>query len=211
MEFGDESGFLKSSEEFVSRNRWQVLSALVGLVFVAGGIFLFGSSFFEQPKVEILGAESQGNQGNMGAEIVAEISGEVQKPGVYKLASNSRVDDLLISAGGLSSSADRTYVEKNINRAGKLVDGQKIFIPKIGEVRDIGAVGGETQQKASINSKININSASLKELDSLSGVGAVRAQAIIDNRPYGTIEQLVEKKVLTKSVFDKIKDNIIAQ
>jgi competence protein ComEA len=56
--------------------------------------------------------------------------------------------------------------------------------------------------------KININSASAQQLDTLPGIGTVRAQKIIDNRPYSTINDLVKKKVLGEGIFEKLKDQI---
>lgn len=205
---------IKSSEKYLHEYRWQVLTGLVGLLFVGGGIFVLGSGFFEQPKVEVLGIETQenmGSKGNMGAKVVVEISGAVEKPGVYELENGKRTEDLLISSGGLTASSDRAWVEKNINRATKLADGQKVYIPKIGEIRETLPAGRQVGVvEGNVESKINVNSASLKELDSLSGIGEARAQAIIDNRPYGTIEELVSKKVLPKSVFEKIRESIAA-
>ena len=58
---------------------------------------------------------------------------------------------------------------------------------------------------------IDINSASKDELDALPGIGSVRAEAIIKGRPYKRKDELVSKKFLTKAVYDKIKDQVIAQ
>lgn len=144
---------------------------------------------------------------------MVEIAGAVEKPGVYKLPLNSRVDDLLIVAGGLSATADRDWVSKNINRAAKLTDGQKVFIPdkqsgeasanKSGGYQNISTVLGDKN-----TSLVNINTASAKELDSLPGIGQVYAQKIIEQRPYSTPEELVTKKVIPKSTYEKIKDRI---
>jgi competence protein ComEA len=215
IDLDNSSDLLSSPSEWINSHRWSVLSGLVGLLFVSGGIFLVGSNFFEQPKVEILGVETQSKEEAVAQEMVVEVSGSVESPGVYKIAKESRIDDLLVAAGGLSKSADRTYVEKNINRASKLIDGQKIYIPKIGDQAQVmissASTGVTSSSKDVTSGKININSASLKELDSLSGIGATRAQAIIDQRPYTSIEDLVTKKVIPKSVFEKVKESIIAQ
>lgn len=56
---------------------------------------------------------------------------------------------------------------------------------------------------------ININEASLEELDTLIGIGLVTAQKIIDNRTYESINDLLDKKVISKTVFEKIKSKII--
>ena len=55
---------------------------------------------------------------------------------------------------------------------------------------------------------VNINSASLGELDTLYGIGPVYAQKIIDHRPYSIGEELVTKQVLSQTTFDKVKDKI---
>jgi competence protein ComEA len=213
-----DSSLFKSGESLLQNNRWTIVSSLVGLVLVGGGIFIFGSKFLEQPKVEIIKDADTVEKTQSEEIVVVEISGYVESPGVYKFAKESRIEDLLIAAGGLNKSADRNYVEKNINRAGKLSDGQKVYIPKEGEVTSSTVLSQGTVKGVSTTSsidtagdKLNVNSASLKDLDSLTGIGATRAQAIIDHRPYSTIDDLVSKKVLPKSVFDKIKDQIMAQ
>ena len=58
---------------------------------------------------------------------------------------------------------------------------------------------------------LDINSASKAELDGLEGIGAVRADAIIKGRPYKGKDELVQKKIITQAVYDKIKDKIIAK
>ncbi|HST00670.1 MAG TPA: helix-hairpin-helix domain-containing protein [Usitatibacter sp.] len=59
--------------------------------------------------------------------------------------------------------------------------------------------------------KMDINSASEAELATLPGIGEVRAKAIVKGRPYKGKDDLVQKKILTKGVYDKIKDDIIAK
>lgn len=198
------------AEALLYRYRYFVISLVLGIASLGLGAALLSSNLFEETKVEVLSAKSE-SQEEVGEEIVAEISGSVESPGVYKLAVEARIDDLLVQAGGLSSQADRSWVEKNLNRASKLVDGQKIYIPEVGEIA-INQTSNSNSETGTTNisGKVNINSASLKELDKLSGIGEVRAQAIIDNRPYATTEELVSKKVLPKSIFDKIKEEIVA-
>ena len=186
---------------------------MFGLSLLGFGAAILGSNLFEETKVEVLGSgveEVEGVEGSRGIRV--EIAGEVQTPGVFEVSEGDRVEELLIKSGGLSASADRSWVEKNLNRAQKLVDGQKIYIPRLGEAtkstESMASTGG---MGTKAGDKININSASLKELDSLAGIGAVRAQAIIDNRPYATTQDLVSKKIIPKSVFEDIKEEIIAQ
>jgi len=142
--------------------------------------------------------------------IIVDIEGAVGKPGVYRLQEGSRIDDLLQESGGLTDEADSDWVARSLNRASILSDGAKLFIPNKGaqptvnsaQAMTAGAVGGGQQEI------ISINSASAKELDTLPGIGEVTAKKIMDNRPYLRLEELVEKKVLTGSVFEKIKSQI---
>lgn len=141
--------------------------------------------------------------------IVVDVSGAVLKPGVYKLVSDARIQEALIAAGGLAQNADREYISKNINLALKISDGSKIYIPAKGESITHSASSGQAGSVAGTNSGvININTASLSQLDSLPGVGLVIGQKIIDNRPYSSIEDLVSKKVVGTKVFEKIKEKI---
>lgn len=90
--------------------------------------------------------------------------------------------------GGLSSDADRGWVEKNVNLAVQLSDGQKLYIPRIGDNFTSPALGINTRL-------VNINSASLNELDGLSGICPTTAQKIVGDRPYKSVEDLVSKKL----------------
>jgi competence protein ComEA len=138
-------------------------------------------------------------------KIKIDISGAVQRPGLYEIPDDSRVADVLISAGGLSPKADRKYVSRYINLAQRLGDGMKIYFPFEGE----GTTGSlAVPSSANVTSLININSATLAQLDTLPGVGAVTANKIIAGRPYQNISELVSRGIVSKSVFEKIKDKI---
>lgn len=141
-------------------------------------------------------------------QIVIDIEGAVKKPGVYHLPENSRVDDALKAAGGFHTEADHEKVTKLLNLAAKVADGGKIYIPFKGET----VSSGDSQPVLGMegNNLININSASQKELEDLPGIGAVTAGKIIDNRPYGSVDELLSKKVVGKSVFEKIREKVSA-
>jgi competence protein ComEA len=135
-------------------------------------------------------------------EIKVDISGAITNPGVYDLKEGSRIQDLLVLAGGLSVTADRDWVAKYLNLAGKLVDSTKIYIPSIEENVTVA-------KSVNISNSItNINNASNTELDKLPGIGEVTAQKIISGRPYGSIDELISKKIISQSVFEKLKDKI---
>ncbi|MBX4205838.1 ComEA family DNA-binding protein [Candidatus Microgenomates bacterium] len=199
-------------ESTIVRFRWQIIFLLIGLLLIGGGIVASKLSLFNSPKVEVLGEQTSENNK---LEIVVEIEGQVIKPGVYHLPFDSRIEDLLTNAGGLTNDADKDWVEKNLNRAAKLTDGQKLYIPSFSEQSKVSTAnqtttGVTTSNSISQNSQklININTATLSQLDTLSQIGPVSAQKIIDNRPYSTIEDLVNKKVISQKTLDANKDKI---
>ncbi|MBU1256841.1 helix-hairpin-helix domain-containing protein [Patescibacteria group bacterium] len=185
---------------------------LVGLM-VIGGVMILWGLYGSRTKsgmtdVEYLAGGSRIESGMTGEMIWVDVSGAVEKPGVYELGKGSRIKDALVVAGGLSEGADREYLEKIINMAEEVEDGQKIYIPRQGGgAGDGGGVLGSTSDKVGTGT-ININSASASELDTLWGVGPARAQGIIDNRPFGKVEELLEKGVLPENVYEEIKDKV---
>lgn len=141
-------------------------------------------------------------------EVKVDVSGAVASPGVYALSPDARIEDALKIAGGVTKAADPVFLSKTINLAQKVVDGMKIYVPSAGEVPQSTVASAQTGASTNQPSPININTASMADLDKLSGVGEITAQKIIDNRPYGGIEELVTKKAVSRSVYEKIKDMI---
>ncbi len=137
-----------------------------------------------------------------------DISGAVENPGVYTLSAESRIQDALVAAGGLSLAADRDWVAKYLNLAQKAIDGTKIYIPNKTEAKVTVSQGSTLGVATAGNELININTASSFELDSLPGVGEVTVQKIISGRPYQKTDELLTKKIVNKSTFEKIKDKI---
>jgi len=201
-------------EKFFEEKKYIISVLLVGLILLGfGAIYLKKDSFFESDKIEVL--EETTEPKVVDKQIVVEIAGSVEKPGVYKLDSKARVDDLLNVSGGLSVDADRGLVEKLINRAAILSDGQKIYIPSINKQSNTesanNADGYQNISSTTLGANtglININTATLTELDTLPGIGPVYGQNIIEHRPYSSVEELSSKSVLKKSVYEKIKDKV---
>lgn len=205
---------------FLKNNQVQIIIVLVGLALIGAGVLSSKSNLFKDNQVEIITPSPNANQNTK--EIVVEISGEVEKPGVYKLPNGSRVEDLLVVSGGLSIKANRETIEKGLNRAAKLVDGQKIYIPSVDEQTNVLSANVSTSQLG-VNQNftnisegisqtgqklVNINSSSQVDLEKLSGIGPVYAQNIIEGRPYSEISELVSKKIIPQKTFDKIKEQI---
>lgn len=189
---------------------WIPLSfGFFGLIFFAYGLISLIDKSTSEPNgliFESANSDSSSSTKSNEAKIMVDVEGGVIRPGVYSLSASARAQDALIAAGGLSNAADRSWVEKNLNLAAKLIDGQKIYIPKLGENKT--SLSASSQDAVSNSSGININSANLQTLDSLPGVGPATAQKIISGRPYGAIEELLSKKIVTEKVFGQIKDKI---
>ena len=204
-------------DELFVKFRYPLLILLVGLILTLIGVFIVKSGLTSSStKVEVLTASTSGQASG---EITVEIAGEVLKPGVYKLPAGSRVEDLLIISGGFTAGADRSWTDKYLNRAVKLTDGQKIFIPKVGTIPSVNQQSNTTGAKNSggdqttsstfssdSNALININTASLSQLDSLPGIGPVYGQSIIEHRPYSDVPELLSKGALRPSDYQKVKD-----
>ena len=190
-------------EEIWAKYRLAVIVGLIGLILLALGILAIFLTTQGQPQIKILPFDSaQGEPASLvTGTILVDLRGAVQNPGVYELPADSRINDLLIRAGGLAADADRVWLDKNINLAQKLTDGVKIYLPSLSEPLRSPVQRDEVGQ-------ININTASAAQLDALWGIGEARAKVIIAGRPYQTVEELITKAKIPKNVFEKIKNEI---
>ena len=168
-----------------------MLGVLVGTAVIGAGVF-WTKTQSEPAPVQILSASGS-------AELIVDIGGEVVRPGVYKLPIGSRIEDALRSAGGVTGGADTDYINKYLNKAAKVSDGQKLYIPH---------AGAENAQRSTLNAQVNINSASQAELEGLPGIGPVTAGKIISNRPYQNTSELLSKKIVGRKVYEQIQDQI---
>ncbi len=204
MELGESSSQFAS---FVRQHTLSLVLALIALLLFGYGLTTFISSSQKSPdsitfESHDIQATPNPTQESKQKEIVVDVAGAVATPGVYKLSADSRVQDAISAAGGVSSTADQLQIAKSLNLAARLTDGTKIYIPRVGET---GAVSGAAVAGAS-NKTVNLNTADSTSLDSLPGVGKVTADKIISSRPYTDIAELLSKKVVSQSVYTKIKD-----
>lgn len=151
------------------------------------------------------------------APIAVHVVGAVPRPGLYEFAEGARVQDAIDAAGGQLSSADTS----SINLAALLEDGQQLVIPyKDGEVPSASETqapnlpGAEaTDESSNASDLVNINTATVDELDSLPGIGPTIAQRIVDyreqNGPFDTIEDIMNVSGIGPSTYEQIKDLII--
>jgi len=199
-------------DELIFKYRWPLTFVLIGVILLGFGVFFAKNEGVDpQPKVEVL--ESAGEAQNSLSEIFVEVSGAVVNPGVFKFNEGARIEDVLISAGGVSSQGDRVWMEKYLNRAAKVTDGQKIYIPREDEDTSSGQINTENSVVLGTGGVaesrlININTATQGELETLWGIGPVYAQNIIEQRPYSSVEELLSKGVIKQNVYDKNKDTL---
>ena len=198
-------------EKLLEKYKLQIGVGLVGVVLVSFGALLFSISRQSGSTIEILPSESEGKSES--GTIFVDLEGAVQKPGLYELPADARVNDLLIRAGGLSAEADREWVTQNLNLAQELSDGAKIYVPSSleGQARQnsSGDLDGQVAGAGVVvASKISINSASATQLDTLWGIGEKRAADIIANRPYQTLEELKTKAKIPSHIYERIKDEV---
>jgi competence protein ComEA len=192
-------------------NRRQVAVALLLAAALLVGVALryaAGSRALPPPAVVQGGSGATGQQ-----EIVVHVVGAVERPGIYRLPSGSRVADVVERAGPkFTADVDA------LNLAARLNDGQKVVVP---ERRPPGASGPTPQGAGASNSfqapssgdrKININTADQAELDRLPGIGPALAQRIIQYRethgPFAAPEDLKRVPGIGDRKFEALKDMI---
>lgn len=147
-------------------------------------------------------------------EVYVDVDGAVASPGVYRLKDGARVSQAIDAAGGLTAEADVT----GLNRAAKVTDGQKIYVPAVGEQQAALAAGGAEGGAAAVSGAgsssglVNINTASAAELQTLSGIGPSMAQSIIDERTqngaFASVDDLMRVSGIGEKKLAKIKDCI---
>ncbi|HEO7254311.1 TPA: helix-hairpin-helix domain-containing protein, partial [Streptococcus agalactiae] len=143
-------------------------------------------------------------------QVTVDVKGAVNHPGVYSLPSQSRVTDVIKRAGGLSNLAD----SKSVNLAQKLQDETVIYVAQKGEkitvVEEEKANNIATQGNS--KGKINLNKADLSSLQTISGVGAKRAQDILDYRDsqggFKTIDDLKNVSGIGEKTLEKLRQDV---
>ena len=200
-----------SWEKILYSYRIPITVVLIGLIMIGVSYLFYKEEQKNNDEIQVVENKEEEDVN----KLFVEVAGAVEKPGVYSFEANSRIEDALTVAGGPSSEADSEWVEKNINRASRLTDGQKIYIVSLNEQTDVLSAkedGGyqtiSSENSTNLGAKININTASQGELESLWGIGPVYAQNIIDQRPYSNTEELLNKKIIKSNVYERVKDQI---
>jgi competence protein ComEA len=139
------------------------------------------------------------------ADIVVQIAGAVVRPGVYRLPLGSRVGDLVTAAGGPIDGVDAAVLPL----AAKVADGQRVYLPKPGEPVS-AAAGVSASGSSAAAGPVDLNSATVAQLDALPGIGPATAAAIVTyrekNGPFKTIDGLLEIKGLGAAKVDALRE-----
>lgn len=203
------------NKEFLLSNKQHIIKAAAIMILIAVCFFVFilggnqdDSGTVVQAVQETSAEGEGGEEAETKSKILVDVGGAVKMPQVVELETDSRVADAISAAGGLKDSADTT----EINQAAFLTDGEKIYIPEIGETNPSGWNPGDQNSFSSSLSKININTATSEELQTLNGVGPATAEKILayrsSNGSFKCIEDLKKVDGIGDKTFDKLKEQI---
>jgi competence protein ComEA len=143
--------------------------------------------------------------------LVVSVSGRVTRPGLVRLAPGSRVGDAVDAAGGATPDADLT----GLNLAARVTDGEQVVVgvptpvtPPAGAAA--GSGGGSGGAGGAPGGRVDLNTATLEQLDQLPGVGPVTAQRILEwrtqNGRFAAVEQLQEVSGIGDARFATLRD-----
>jgi competence protein ComEA len=196
--------------------RWPLVGGIVmaaGLALVALGLVVSGP----QPQTvigvgvgELAAAPADPSAApaapTVATQLVVHVAGAVRRPGLVRLAPGSRVADAIEAAGGLGPRVDAVRVDRELNLAAPVADGDRILVPSRDEASgspDPGAASATASP-----GRVDLNHASAEALDALPGIGPVTAAKIIaarEEQPFRSLDELVSRKVLGQATLTKIR------
>jgi competence protein ComEA len=157
------------------------------------------------PQATALPASAAAPASSTASVVVVAVTGRVRKPGLIRLPSGSRVADAIEAAGGVLPDTDLSF----INLARKVVDGELIVV---GVTPPPGAAGGAPGATGAPGALVNLNTATVAELQTLPGIGAVLAQRIIDHRTkhgqFRSVDDLRQVEGIGEAKFAQLKDRV---
>ena len=203
--------------DFFKEKKIIIVIAIIGIVLLGFNFYNNKQDYGTIESSEIL-TQEQSEQKETEEIIVVHITGEVKSPGVVRVKEGNRIEDVINAAGGLTENADIT----NVNLAYVVEDGVKIRIPalddeELAKQNYITDGAGEniiisSEEKNEDNKIVNINTASLAEIETLPGIGPSIATKIVEyreqNGKFKVIEDIKNVTGIGDSKFDKIKDYI---
>ena len=209
-------------EELIEKiKEYKIIVSCVSLGLVLGGFFLLKPVAQTPAKESNLQSEviavpkdstDEKEDGNQKEEVVeqdlitVDVKGAVKTPGIYDLPVGSRINDAVQKAGGLTDNADN----KSINLAQKISDEALVYVPTKEEATSQATQSNASNSKE--NKKVNLNKASLEELKQVKGLGAKRAQDIIDHRDsngkFKSVDELKKVSGIGAKTIEKLKEYV---
>ena len=206
---------------YFTKQQQLVLIFVIVTVLIGSGVFLirqFRPAWLMGKPDFIAGDDKNSTSINKPPEeVVVHVTGEVKRPDVYKLEKGMRVADAIQIAGGATEKADL----QQLNLAARAIDGEKIYVPaklltspssqNVPEPQPSVSQDVPEPQAVHFNppGKINLNTATTEELESLPSIGPVMAKRIIEYRnvhsSFYNIEEIKEVKGIGEKTYEKIK------
>lgn len=146
------------------------------------------------------------------SSIVVEAAGAVARPGVFRLPGGSRVADLLAAAGGYGPRVDTARVDRELNLAAPLKDGDRIRVPSRDEPDPTPDPSGRSDVASGAQTLIDLNRATASELDTLPGIGPVTADKIIaarDEALFTSVDDLRTRRILGEKTFERLRELVM--
>ena len=180
---------------------------LAGFVAIAAFGLALSSGGGEGVAIDVQGSLVPGSAepGTTTGEVVVEVVGAVARPGVIRLPAGSRIADLIAAAGGYGPRIDTTRAAE-LHLATVLADGDRVVVPSRD---DVVAATAPAASGSGDGAPLDLNTATLEQLDTLPGIGPVTAQKILDARaeaPFVAIDDLRSRGVLGEKTFERLRD-----
>lgn len=197
-------------EKLLWKSSFYYLTKIARLIIITLGIVMMvGCSvekdiFEDSPNEGItVAVKEQENQ-----TLIVEIKGEVFKPGVYAMKKDSRLNDLILEAGGASPESNLRY----INLAIRLIDGDSFYIPNLNEEETGPEVNGGSNSK---DKAIDLNKATKEELMAVPGIGPSTADNIINYRDeagrFNSVDDLLNVDRIGDKTLEKLRSYFIVR
>jgi competence protein ComEA len=188
----------------LGQRRLLVAVVVVGALAVAGGPQLLHRGA-AAPVAPPLRVAAPARLAGSGTPLVVDVAGAVRRPGLYHLAREMRIADAIALAGGFTRRADRVAV----NLAAPVADGEEIVVP----ARGAGTTGVSSGAGSSPTAPLDLNTATLEQLDALPGIGPTTAQKILDYRqahgPFHSVADLDAVPGIGQGRIEQLKGLVI--
>lgn len=202
----------------LDKKTWTFLAiAILGLFSLGIGGYFTYDTHFRHPQYSYLPVDEEWKQhlrdvvavaqaaeaspGSVGPKkVVVDVSGAVEKPGVYELSTPARVQDAVLMAGGFLEDSDKRFIHQELNLASQVQDQQKLYIPFTGEEQ---ATAGSSTSPV-LAQAVTVNTATEKQLQEIDGIGEKRSEAILAGRPYTSSDDFFSRSGLSQSLAELV-------